>query len=153
QSATNRIPFGETAIPEGWLNLAKEPFPSVHPLSPGQPQRVLTVPSGVICLIVWLLVSVTKRVPSREQATPKGWLNLASEPLPSVDPFSPGEPQRVVGIVFDGVIFLIVLLPVSATKRVPLEEHAIPKGNLNLLSEPSCPHTVVTFLSSGVIFL
>src|SRR5689334_13947949 len=97
-SVTKRVPSREHTIWFGFLNLATEPFPSFDPGFRGEPQRVVTVPSGVIFLIVLFHQSTTKRVPSREAAIPEGYWNLAAEPLPSFDPGFLGEPQKVVTV-------------------------------------------------------
>ncbi len=104
-----------TARPCGPLKSAAEPVPSVLPVVPAVPARVVTTPPGVIMRMVSLPVSATKTSPVvGSSVTPTGPLNRAAEPVPSVLPAVPAVPARVVTTPA-GVIMRIVSLPVSAT--------------------------------------
>ena len=59
-------------MPDGKLNLAAEPVPSVLPEEPAVPARVVTTPALVILRIVWLLVSTTNTFPAVSAVTSKG---------------------------------------------------------------------------------
>src|SRR5262249_40318428 len=96
ESLAKTVPSEETATEPRLLNRAIILFPSAKPSFPGEPQRVDTFPSAILILrMVRFPESATKRVPSFEDAIPVGFLNLAKEPFPSLDPASPAEPQRV----------------------------------------------------------
>ena len=53
-SATTTFPEPSTATPAGWLNSAFMPVPSLLPLIPAEPARVVTAPAGVILRMVSL---------------------------------------------------------------------------------------------------
>ena len=67
----------------------------------------MTTPAGVICLIVLLLESTTYTVPAALMATPRGELNRALLPVPSVLPLVLASPANVVTTP-PGAIFRIV---------------------------------------------
>ena len=70
-------------------------MPSVLPLEPAVPAKVVTTPALVTFRIVWLSVSATKTLPAVSTATPLGVSNLAAEPVPSVEPEEPAVPANV----------------------------------------------------------
>src|SRR5262245_33994440 len=86
-----------TQIPEGLINRAVLPTPSVWPWLPADPTYVVTAwVATTIFRTVELLVSVTNRlVPSPQ--IPLGALKRAAVPVPSVDPTPPDtDPANVV---------------------------------------------------------
>jgi hypothetical protein len=90
---------------------------------------VVTAPvARTIFRIVELPVSATKRLPAPSSATPRGWSNSAAAPVPSALPGVSGEPASVVTIPVAMAIFRIVLLPESATKRLPAPSLVRPAG-------------------------
>ena len=122
------------------------------------PARVLTMPSGVIFLMRWELVSATNTFPPASTATPLGLLKEAAVPLPSANVAFP-LPANVLTKPSD-VIFLMRLLPWSATYKLPAESKATPWGlpNFAAVGRPSAypyaplPAKVLT-TPPGVIFL
>ena len=82
-------------------------MPLLEPNCGAMPASVVTAPAGVICRIVLLLVSATYTVPAVLTATPRGELNRAALPVPSVLPVFPARPANVVTTPL-GVIFRIV---------------------------------------------
>src|SRR6476660_3485289 len=118
RSATYPMPVASTATPVGRLKRAAAPVPSVLPVLPAVPARVVTTPAGVILRMVALVWSATYTVPAASTATPTGVLNRAAAPVPSVLPVLPAVPARVVTTPAD-VILRIVWLPSSDTYTVP----------------------------------
>ena len=72
--------------------------------------------------------SATKTLPAPSTATPLGQLKRAAAPVPSALPDEPAVPASVVTTPA-GVIFRMVLLPVSATKTLPAPSTATPWGS------------------------
>ena len=74
-------------MPIGWLKRAATPVPSVEPLAPALPAKVVTFPDAIaVSLIVSLAESETKMLPPNV-VIPEGSLKLAAAPIPSVDPY------------------------------------------------------------------
>src|ERR1035438_3736014 len=99
--------------------------------------------------------------PALSVATPPGLLNRTSLPipLPLVAPLVPANPANVI-TPFVGVIFLTVLLPISATYRLPWASTARPWGFQNRASLPfpsvlpgwpGRPATVLTVPSGAIL--
>src|ERR1035437_3983975 len=98
ESATKTLPTASTATPDGPLNCAELPVPSLMPGVPALPASVVTTPAEVTFRIVELPVSATKTLPALSTATPEGRLNRASLPVPSALPEFPALPASVVTI-------------------------------------------------------
>src|SRR6478609_9888666 len=100
------------------------------------PASVVTSPAGVILRITALSSSATYTLPALSTATPFGKLNRAALPEPSVLPKVSAWPARVVTVP-SLVILRMVLLPVSATYRLPLLSQATLRGLLNDAAAPT----------------
>jgi len=113
------------AMPSGLENLATLPMPSAMPDEPHAPARVETtrVSTRVETLIARMALfdeSATYRVASALSTTrPRGPLNLAA-PVPSAQPWLPGEPANAD----------TVLVRVSTTRTISL-----PSSQINTLSD------------------
>src|SRR6266700_4639047 len=79
---------------------------------------------------VWFKLSVTYTLPAVSTATPRGLLNCATLPGPSLLPAYKGEPAMVVTTPA-GVIFRMVWLKESATYTLAAVSTASPYGELN----------------------
>src|SRR5436190_10700701 len=113
-------------MPNGSLNRACVPVPSVLPEKPAAPATVVTTRDGVILRIVWFPVSATYKLSLASIATAEGELNRAPLPMPSAEPVCDGDPANVVTTPV-GVILRIVFA-VSATNVLPPESTATPQG-------------------------
>src|SRR5829696_5018249 len=81
---------------------------------------------------------------SRPTATPIGPLNVAVDAAPSALPRWPGTPATIV-IFPAGSIRLIVLSPVSATIRLPVDSKAIADGVLSPSAKTDDSPEALTF--------
>ena len=135
ESRTYIFPDGSITIPPGDPNPAVLLLPSEGVEFSSDPANVLVCPVFVILRTSWLPVSVTKTLPAASTTTPVGPLNAAPPPVPSTEPggVGGGEPASVFIGAGDTVIsiVLIVLLPLSATYRLPAESKARPWGLFN----------------------
>ena len=76
-------------------------YPSLNPLFSGFPQIVITFPFDSIFLIIWLSVSVINKLSLESIVIPYGLLNLASDPFPSLNPFSFCFPTNIDTLSFE----------------------------------------------------
>jgi len=83
-SATNSSPSTVAQIPQGSLNLACMPCPSVSPISSAFPATVLTIPSADIFRMVWLYRSATYILPAPSDAILCGLEKRALKAGPSL---------------------------------------------------------------------
>ena len=90
-------------------NRAALPVPSVKPGILAEPASVVTTPSGVIFRIVLLPQSATMGLPLPSIAMPRGFLNRAALPVPSVLPDAPAVLAKGLTTAA-GVIFRMVWL-------------------------------------------
>jgi len=124
QSATTRSPFENTAIPDGKLNVAVVPIPSLPPADP-DPANVKTMnDNGEIKRMRLLYVSATAIFPSARTATPYGNWNLALVAIPSAYPWA--RDPAIVETTPVGVTRRTRLLEVSAIMKSPPAVIAIP---------------------------
>jgi hypothetical protein len=114
-SAISRSPSGMHEIPYGLLKRATMPLPIASPGVPF-PATVATFEAPKMSLMAWFLVSDTQIFsPDLSTATSYGLLNRAPVQVPSTKPATPvGLPATRLTFLL-GSIFLIWLLPVSAT--------------------------------------
>jgi hypothetical protein len=119
------LPLLSTATPEGRLNEAPAPVPSANVADP-LPASVVTTPPGATLRMRWLSQSATMTLPLLSTATPKGLLNEAPAPVPSVNAYDP-LPASVVTTP-PGVTLRMRLLSPSATTTLPLLSTATPEG-------------------------
>ena len=151
---TNNLLSTVITIPDGLLNDAPEPCPSLLPLNP-EPANVVTSPlDRTILRITWLFLSATNKFPDVSSAKPYGTLNVACLPIPSkyvllafgIPPVTVAPPAIVR--VFPVLAFTrrITLLKLSDTYMFPEVSIAHPMGVLNvdnrpeaLLICPACP--------------
>src|ERR1700722_9749422 len=129
-SATYTLPSLPTAIPWGLSKSAPLPVPSVDPVTPANPARVVTTPALVTIRMVSLPESTTYTLPLPSTAAPQGLEKVAAAPTPSADPVLPAFPASVVTAPALETL-RIALLPESATYRFPLPSTAMPRGELN----------------------
>ena len=91
-----------------------------------EPAKVVTLPSRVTALTLWLWVSNTYKFnPRASMVIPQGPLNRAFVPQPSAYPIAPGDPARVETALkgwVAPVIALIVLPLHSPTYTAPQPE-------------------------------
>jgi hypothetical protein len=135
ESRTYIFPDGSITIPPGEPNPAVVLLPSEGVVFSSDPANVVVSPVFVILRTSWLPVSVTKTLPAASTTRPVGPLNDADPPVPSTEPggVGGGEPASVFIVAGDSVmsIVLMVLLPLSATYRLPSESKARPWGLFN----------------------
>src|SRR4051812_28176972 len=105
-------------MPLGLLICAVATGPSRYPAVP-VPPTVVTTPADVTLRMRLLLVSATYTLPAASTLTPDGLLNLALDPVASVNPAVP-EPASNVTTAPD-VTLRIRWLFVSATYKLPDE--------------------------------
>jgi hypothetical protein len=120
----------------------------------GKVARVVTLKSAsAMARMLELPLSTTKRVPAPSTAIIFGLLKRAAAPMPSVVPATPALPATVVTAPVASTMRRIVLLSVSATKRLPLPSEIIPSGSRKRALAaspstaspvPSAPANVVT---------
>ena len=76
-------------------------YPSLNPLFPGFPQIVITFPFDSIFLIIWLSVSPINKLSLESIVIPNGLLNIASDPFPSLNPYSSRFPTNIDTLSFE----------------------------------------------------
>ncbi len=129
---------GRMVTLRGWLSVAA-PFrnPSMTGVAMPLPTTVATTPfDGVSLRMRLLFMSVTKTAPVGSRATAVGELNKAAGPTPSS---IPDVAPAIVRTRLDALVCItrILLLPVSATKTLPLlGSKTTPCGLKNVADTP-----------------
>src|SRR6266853_1865824 len=98
-----------------------------RPFASASEEATMIGGGGLPIRMVWFKLSVTYTLPAVSTATPRGLLNCATLPGPSLLPVVKGEPAIVVTTPA-GVTFRMVLLAVSATYTLSAASSPRPNG-------------------------
>ena len=140
----NTLLFILITIPDGPLNEALEPWPSLLPGTP-EPARVVTsLVDKTILRITLLFLSATNKFPKLSKASPYGTLNDACNSIPSkyvllmfdIPPITVAPPAIVRVLPVTVFTRLITLFTPSAIYKKPDSSTTHPMGVLNVDERP-----------------